>query len=283
MRKLPYAILVPLLFVYVPVTHAGAEALAVDKSTLAPLLPNASDGDLSSFIASGRLEHRYGQQIETLLAPSFSWLSEMRRNLSSVRPDLGIEMLYGATIPQQILEGKSMQLTVMNVLRSVSSLSGLTYQPNGSARKTLYDSAYAIAGPENRTRVPDPISGSIPEHQTVYVLEKDTTFGEYVMEVDYHVSTLRTGGSSNLTVFCMAMQNRTPLHFLGIVPVVGPGELRMDLVVVPVGNCLLLYGNADAKVFSPFVSRDRLYDMFTSRIDALHAWLVEELRSVATH
>lgn len=72
------------------------------------------------------------------------------------------------------------------------------------------------------------------------------------------------------------MRNLTRMLYQGIVPAVGPEELGLNLVVVPLGERLLFYGNSAARPISLLGMEARVQRSFYNRLVALYRWFLDQ-------
>lgn len=156
-----------------------------------------------------------------------------------------------------------------NHLRAVSTLQGIEYySASRGYHRTLYKQSYAVAGPNDHTRVPDPVAGSIPEHSTLYLVQEDSTFGSNVYQNDY-----RFDG----TTITMRVHNLTTMWW-SILPLVNPGDFRSVVAVTPTDQGLLFYAAAGIHTISIGGVRERSQRSLRNRLDALERWLRARLR-----
>ncbi len=284
MRKSLCAILLCVLTEVTPSHRLQADSISIPKPRLQSVFPQLTGSGIDQFLKDGALRRRYGGNVDTSLEPQFSRSAALDAELNKLRPTLGVETLYATKIPPSLANDSKSDLKVLNILQSVSTLSGLTYASGKNGKsKTLYATVYAISSPKDPSPIPDPTTATVPEHQRFFVLQQDTEFGKYIMQVDYYRSTIGTPGSSDPTVFWMSMRNVTAVHILSVVPVIRPGNLRIELVAVPMQDTMLFYGNTACRSFSLLVSKNLLYRSFLSRIAAVHEWFVKRIDETANH
>ena len=178
-----------------------------------------------------------------------------------------IPVTYGAEVLRLIAGsgGAGCRWTdLYNHLRAVSTLEGIEYYSSSRGyHRTLYHKSYAIAGPDDHTRRPDPVAGSVPEHSAMYLLQEDSTFGSNVYQADY-----RFDGAT----ITMQVRNLTTMWW-SILPLVNPGDFRSVLAVTPTARGLLFYAAAGIHTIAIGGVRERSQASLRNRLDALERWL----------
>lgn len=190
-----------------------------------------------------------------------------------VNRDLVVEWLdaipvtYGAEVLRLIRHGAGAGCPwtdLYNHLRAVSTLEGIEYySASRGSHRTLYQQSYAIAGPDDHTRVPDPVVGGVPARSTLYLVQEDSTFGHNVYRSDY-----RFDG----TTITMQVENLTTMWW-SILPLVNPGDFRSVVTVTPTDQGLLFYAAAGIHTISIGGVRERSQSSLRNRLDALERWL----------
>lgn len=155
---------------------------------------------------------------------------------------------------------------VSSILRSISRLQGLEYYSNSRKKMwPLYESSYAVDNPATRKRIDDPTSGN-GDGKTVFAVQKDTTFGEYLYRYDYRQTP------DSVAFFS---RNLEPMRY-GIIKIVDTERFHASLVVRDFGDCLLVYGVTYANIaYVPAVG-NRLNASFTARAEAMYKWFIKE-------
>ena len=178
-----------------------------------------------------------------------------------------IPVTYGAEVLRLIRgsgDGSCRFTDLYNHLRAVSTLQGIEYYSGSRGyHRTLYRQSYAIAGPDDRTPLPDPVVGSVPELSTLYLVQEDSTFGTNVYQADY-----RFDG----TTITMQVRNLTTMWW-SILPLVNPGDFRSVVSVTPTDRGLLFYAAAGIYTINIGGVRERSQSSLRNRLDALERWL----------
>lgn len=252
----------------------GPPPSGVDASELSTYVPGLTPKEAAALSADGMIESDYSGAIDTRLAPTFSGHDAMVQDLKQTDANVGIELLFQTRVPAALSGQSSLFLKMFNVMRSVSTLKGIEYYSADRHRmRTFYYDAYAIASPDKTgTPIPDPTVPSLPANSHIYTYHKDSSFGNYVMEVSYEVGP----STDNPDYIRMTLTNVTTM-FYTIVPIAQPRHLQLDMVVVPKGNTLLFYSNFIANAPNIFGLRDQIDISFKNRIVALFDWFVKQL------
>lgn len=159
-------------------------------------------------------------------------------------------------------------LKIYNILRSVSTLEGIEYYSASRERmRTLFAECWAIRGPENPERIPDPLVGSIPRRDSIFIHQKDLTFGKNISRIDFQNS------DSNMR---MGIVNLTTMTYM-LFPIVGKENMSMQILVVPSREGILFYGLNTVKVLDLPIFYKKMESSFTNRMIALFHWFRGEL------
>ena len=238
-------------------TLTGALAIAECPSHLARVVP---DHDTRARLLADGL-----QEPLTTAGPSLA--PELVDRSLIVEWMDAIAVTYGAEVLRliRVSGGTDCRWTdLYNHLRAVSTLEGIEYySASRGYHRTLYHQSYAIAGAEDRTRLPDPVAGSVPERSTLYLLQEDSTFGSNVYRTDF-----RFDG----TAITMRVRNLTTMWW-SILPLVDPGNFRSVVSVTPTDQGLLFYAAAGIHTISIGGVRERSESSLRNRLDALERWL----------
>ncbi len=155
------------------------------------------------------------------------------------------------------------------ILRSVSKMEGMEYYSNRAKKiTTLYKNAYCIAGPNDKTQVPDNTEGNA-DGLVQFCLLNDNSLGE----VSYKVSYCQTESEIS-----MNLVNTTAVTY-GPVKAVKPGNLSISLVMTICDDYVIVYMNLKAKFLSLGFLEKRIQRSLLSRLDAIFSWFSEEISS----
>ena len=156
---------------------------------------------------------------------------------------------------------------VFNQMLAISTLTGIQYYSSSrSETRTFYEYSSVIDGPQTKRPLNDPVFIH-PASLTLYARQIDLTFGDNIYSYDY-VS------SRDAVIF--TQENVTALT-VGILPVIGKGNLRSVMAVMDCGDSILIYAISMVNAFSVPGLRDRISNSFNSRADAILKWFSDRL------
>lgn len=211
------------------------------------------------------------QSGETTLVPRDAELSAfVSSNLPLEDSRVAIESLRLISMNQDERTPVSIdELTVYNILRSISRMQGIEYFSERRNRmRVLFEESHAISQPDDMTPVPDPHTGRIADTDIVYARQKDGTFGDHVYEITYR--RLSNGLMLDLT-------NLERLRF-GFFPAVSERGMRILIYVTPIQGGVLIYSMALADAPGIPGLAGRIAISFENRLNAVVNWLASELR-----
>lgn len=166
------------------------------------------------------------------------------------------------------LPADEFELRIYNILRSVSSLEGIEYYSASRERmRTLFAECWAIDDPDSRVRIPDPLVTTVPTEDTVYIHQKDLTFGKNLSRVEYQ----HENGN-----FRMGIVNLTTMTYM-LFPIVGKQNMSMQILVIPGREGILFYGLNTVKVLDLPIFYKKMESSFTNRMIALYNWFLGQL------
>lgn len=152
------------------------------------------------------------------------------------------------------------------ILRSLSRLEGIQYYSTSRKKmRILYEKSYVVDGEKTRNRISDPVKGSA-DNVTLYVIQKDLTFGEYLYRYDYRQT-------SDTVAFYSRNIDTMSLSFLKLLQ---PEKLRVSLVVQDLGDYLLVYGLTRADFPKIPGIEDKINASFSTRAQAVYNWFIKE-------
>lgn len=270
MRSFPYAI-PALLVLFLCLLPVPAEADLPEEWTgrsLRELFPGLTSVQYAQLQAEGEITHFYREEAELTLAPeAFGW-REARERIKEFGPKIGVEALFLMPYPPALEAASDPELQIYNTLRSVSTMEGIEYYSASRERmRIFYIDSYAVEDPDSRRPQPDPVVSSIPIEDSIYVYQRDSSFGRNVHRVTYRY----TDGA-----YQVRMTNLTPM-FYGILPLVAEENLDVYLTIIPVEEGVVFYGNSAVRVIGLFGMEDRARNSFYNRIKALFDWFSGEV------
>lgn len=209
----------------------------------------------------GGVVERYLEDADdVVLIPDHPLARYIHDALAEVNPTVISEQLV--LIPVTI--DRRGTLDLFNSLRRVSDLSYLEYRNDRTGRTHyLFEESSAIDGVRSRLVIDDPVVGSLPTDDRVWVLQGVPPFGEIVSEYRY-----RSDGRA----FLFTGSNHDPLPYRGM-RVVKPGNMITCILVVPTDEFVLMYGLGGVRAFMLFgLLDDRIEAAFSGRTDGIFSW-----------
>jgi hypothetical protein len=158
--------------------------------------------------------------------------------------------------------------SLYNTLRSISTLQGIEYYSASRERmRLLFEESWTISGPQDRKRIEDPLVREIPDEDTIYIHQKDLTFGTNRYRVEY----LHNSGTISMDIV-----NITTMRY-SIFPLVGEENMSMRLLVVPVAEGIVFYGLNTVDMLDLAIFHKKMEDSFTNRMIALIDWFSRQI------
>ncbi|MBN2553880.1 MAG: hypothetical protein JXB06_13970 [Spirochaetales bacterium] len=258
MRKLAFTTFALLLLAVLP-----APADSALESLLEP-------EQLERLLSEGELRNSLNRRNLPQLIPEVPELRDIRETIREMEFSVGTEVLIMYRRQSADFDSPAARLEIYNILRSISTMEGIEYYSASRERmRTLFASSYVIGGPENGTRLPDPVAGEIPSFSRLHAFQEDLTFGEnlYVMDFRY------TGDS-----FLLESTNLTTMHYL-FFPMVRPGNSLTLILLIPDGERILFYGAVGAHTMRLLGLERSREDSFYNRLKAIYGWFTERMNS----
>ena len=194
----------------------------------------------------------------------------LQRHIEATRRDLGpsvmVEILYLYRKPPQADRAAwtaEEEVRLYNELVALSTLAGLQYfSASRGAMRTLYETSQVIDGPSTRRPIADPVFARPPAELTVYVSQRDLTFGDNIYQFNFFTEP----GAMIIT-----QQNLTALS-VGLIRAVGRNNLRSTVAILDAGEYILVYASSMARAASVPGMRERIGSSFTTRTEAIIQW-----------
>ncbi len=264
----------PVLFILVLLLILPSMLTAGELPSLSDVLPVISDTDRDLLLSDGELLRFHPEGVSPGLLPETALTGSVARQLINADLNIGIEGLFFTTVddlPAAFMEtdADSRELILYNILRSVSTLEGLEYySASRDEMRLLFEESWTIADEKSKEALPDPLVSSIPADDTIFIHQKDKSFGKNTQQMNFKVSP---------EAFAVNIINLSPMRYKGIIKVVNPGNMQIHLIVVPVEEGILIYGTMSARTRDVKAFIDRAQDSFTNRVIALAGWYRDRL------
>ncbi|MFO8044128.1 MAG: DUF6675 family protein [Alkalispirochaeta sp.] len=250
----------PLVLVWTIIIILGIVPAAVSAQSLDDLLQGLSRSDRRELLNTGSLEQYIENHRQIAYVPDHPLTQVVEDQVNSVRPNVISEQLV--LIREDI--GGDELLTLYNSLRRISDLSYLEYyNSRKDSTNELFHDSYAVEGPGEQRRIPDPTVSRIPSEDHVWVVQGLPPFGTILSRYNY-----RSQGSS----FLFAGTNEDTLTYRNV-PVVRSGNMITNIVVISGDDFVLMYGIGAVKAFKMFgLLDDRIEAAFSGRTEGLFNW-----------
>lgn len=152
------------------------------------------------------------------------------------------------------------------ILRSISKMQGMKYFSHFQGKETvLYNETYMIAGPNDKTPVPDKNTGNA-DGQVSYAYQHDNSFGGCIYKISYY--------QSDNDIY-MILNNMTKMMF-GFIKAVDAEQFKANMIVMDCGRQYLVYISTDANCPRIAIIDGQINDAFNSRLDALYEWFITQ-------
>lgn len=250
----------PTIVIGIIILTSGFIAPSAFAQSLDDLLSGLSRSDRRELLETGSLEQYIENHRRIAYVPDHSLAETVVDQVNSVRPNVISEQLV--LVREEI--GSPELLTLFNSLRRISDLSYLEYfnSRKDTTNELFYDS-FAVDGPENRTRIPDPTVSRIPSEDSVWVLQGLPPFGTILSRYTYQAQG---------AAFLFAGTNEDTLTYRNV-PVVRSGNMITNIVVIAGDDFVLMYGIGAVRAFKMFgLLDDRIEAAFSGRTEGLFNW-----------
>ncbi|MCK5200859.1 MAG: hypothetical protein KAR21_21040 [Spirochaetales bacterium] len=194
--------------------------------------------------------------------------NELLNDLSNLDISIGVESLYLLKYSDFNYGNSIAPVSIYNTLLSIKTMKGIEYYSQSRKKmRTLFTESYEIVSPDDLKPVADPVIKIIPQILNRYLLQTDKTFGENIYETVYKFE-----GSA----IWVKMVNTTKMKYK-FIPMVKPGNMSVNLFILPMEDGLLFYGVSAAETASFFGLEKAKKESFYNRIKAMYNWFSAQL------
>lgn len=181
-------------------------------------------------------------------------------------PNYTIESIY--RLEKSSSDDKNLEdAKIKKILRSVSKLEGIQYYSNSRRKiETLYSKAYTVNNPIERKKIEDNFDF---EENPIYVLLDDKSFGEYLSEIKSDSKDFEN---------CFEYVNIDSINY-GFIKAVDPYNMQVFLDVINCEKEIIVYVYIQSKMEVPALFKNKIYDSFIARTDALFDWFKKSWRN----
>ena len=156
---------------------------------------------------------------------------------------------------------------IKKILRSVSKMEGIEYYSNSRKRtEILYSKAFTVNNPTERKKIVDNFDYS---ENPIYVLLDDNSFGEYLSIINYDSKDFEN---------CFEYVNIDNINY-GIIKAVEPYNMQVFIDVINCEDEIILYVYIQSKMDVPAIFKNKIYDSFVARTDAIFEWFKKSWRN----
>jgi hypothetical protein len=179
-------------------------------------------------------------------------------------PVFEIEAVYLIDKPVNERNSINTQKTA-RIMTSLSKMKGIMYYSNTwKKNKVLYEESHLIDSYELQNRIEDPVFSNV-NGLNLFVKQKDNSYGEYVMEMNY-------SQSGNEISFYMI--NKDPLKFL-FFKALEKENMHVFLHTLDIESHIIAYLLIRADYFETALFNGVVEESLTARIDAICKWFID--------
>lgn len=213
---------------------------------------------------------RYGKERRGLYyTPDVPLANNIIEKFNALDPNVVVEALYKVPYPEDMLTGYDRDMILYNIVREVSNISGVQYFSRTKNKlRVLFDDVYAVD--EKKSAIDDPTVLEIPEYDSFPMHMKEANLGR-----DYYLAEYLYDGQD----MSFSLTNTSNMRF--VLKVVGEEDMRIDLLLMPLEDEILIYGYIGVKLANPgFVNKIMdPYSSFYRRLNAMEIWFSNSLHN----
>ena len=240
------------------------------------ILPAMDNQEINELISSGKYLKFHGSGFTPGLMPNTDISSQIYNLISKQNMNIGLEGLFffpDSSLPPAFssMPKEERNIKLYNILRSVSTLQGLEYYSASRKKmRTLFEESWAVSDPsDSKTKIPDPVVNTIPAMGTIYIYQKDKTFGKNFSRMEF-----RAGEKT----FSSTIINITPMRYKGFIKVIDKENLQINFIIIPTTEGLLVYGAMGAETLNIKAFLDKAENSFKNRVIALSSWYEKRMQ-----
>ncbi|MCL1815826.1 MAG: hypothetical protein FWG27_08430 [Treponema sp.] len=237
----------------------------VFAQSLESLLP---EDLIKQLVQSGTVNRERFDTAELRMVPRYPALERLLdAKRAGLNPNISIESLQLYKKPSSGNWTAEEKSDLCNGIFAISTLKGLEYfSKSRNKMRTLYETSTVIDGPDTKNPRPDPSYRTPPAELSVFVRQKDLTFGDNVYQFTFYADE---------TAFIIFQENITTLSY-GPVPVVDKNKLRSVVAIIDCGPYLLIYTASLAKASMLPGMKQRAGESISNRAVALLSWFTQK-------
>ena len=249
-----------------PGIKAGPLPAAVVDAIPATLDPDARH----KLMEAGSCSSFFEDQPRVDLCPNPAAAAGITQALNASHPNIGVQTLVVAPMPARLAARTDRDLALYNLLHQFRTMEGIQYySATHGEMRVFFTASYRVQGPGSLAMLADPRYPAIEPSHDLYLLQDDSTFGK-----NLYATTVKALDQGALE---LTMSNVEKVKW-GLVSVLGPGALRLTMVVQPSadGRYLYFYGNVGIKAIKLPGLETTVRNSFYNRIIAYYNWFARE-------
>ena len=238
-----------------------------------PLESLVTEAQAKQLLQSGAVDREVFDSSSPFMIPNYEELKKLlETNRQSINPNITVESLRLYTKPPSRADWTGSERTELyNGITAVSTLKGLEYfSKSRNKMRLLYETSAVIDGPDTKNPRPDPVFAVPPAELSMYVRQKDLTFGDNIYKFAYYARE---------SCFIVFLENETNLRY-GPITVVDKGRLCSVIAVFDCGRYLLVYSASLARASMLPGMKNRAGESISNRANALLFWFTQKADKV---
>jgi len=248
--------------------------LTLDISAFNSLMPDLTDAqkelfNKQSYLKESDVKYKDGFR---LIPKDYPLKSEFLQEVNEYKPELCIELLFEFDKPN--FEGEKLTKFLQENILAVSDQVGIEYFSfNRNKMYPLIEKSYMVESYSNKKKkISDPVINEVQELRRYTLFQKDSTFGS-----NYYSLISRTKNG----IIWNQMDNITDLSVFKIFKALDEGSLRVDYMIIPNQDKLLLYSVVQIKdppkVENVLGKKVNIPDSVRKRIQAIIEWYIKKI------
>jgi len=249
---------------------SGIAASALPAAVVEAVPVNLDAGAKQLLTSTGSTGSFYRDQPMVDLCPNTAAAADILRTLNGTHPNIGVQTLVVVAMPAHLVSRADRNLVLYNLLHQFRTMEGIQYfSASHGETRVLFTASYRVKGAGDLAMLPDPHYASIEPSHEFQVLQDDTTFGKNLYTATF--KALEKGAVE------FTMSNVAKVRY-GVLPVLGPGAMKLTLVVQPSadGRFLYFYGNVGLLATRVPGLEGKVRASFHNRIIAYYNWFARQ-------
>jgi hypothetical protein len=161
------------------------------------------------------------------------------------------------------------KLGIYNALCRINTLQGREYFSSTRGRRTvLFEEASRVASADSLKKQKDPPDAPfVPPEETMFVMVKDTNFGNC-----YYRAEIKTSGNG----IRYSLTNFKSINYF--IPVIKQGRLLIQLYIEPLSEGVLVYGLTGVAAADFADKRVDIPSTIAKRLDVIYGWIWDNIK-----